>query len=85
MLLDKPYSHGGILRFSGQSMSIKPKQSACYACIFDSPPPQGSVPSCAEAGVFGSIAGILGTILSDRGAKNDYKHRRAALQSTFKL
>lgn len=62
VLLDKPYSHGGILRFSGQSMSIKPRQSACYACIFDSPPPQGSVPSCAEAGVFGSIAGILGTI-----------------------
>ena len=62
MLLNKPYSHGGILRFSGQSMSVKPKESACYACIFDSPPPQGSVPSCAEAGVFGSVAGILGSI-----------------------
>ncbi|AWK62062.1 HesA/MoeB/ThiF family protein [Helicobacter cinaedi] len=62
VLLNKPYSHGGILRFSGQSMSVKPKESACYACIFDSPPPQGSVPSCAEAGVFGSVAGILGSI-----------------------
>lgn len=62
VLLDKPYSYGGILRFSGQSMSIKPKQSACYACIFDSPPSEGSVPNCASAGVFGSIAGILGSI-----------------------
>lgn len=62
ILLNKPYSHGGILRFSGQSMSIKPKESACYACIFDKPPPEGSVPNCASAGVFGAIAGILGTI-----------------------
>jgi len=62
VLLNKPYSHGGILRFSGQSMSIKPKESACYACIFDSPPPEGSVPNCASAGVFGAIAGMLGTI-----------------------
>lgn len=62
VLLKKPYSHGGILRFSGQSMSVNPGQSACYACIFDSPPPEGSVPSCAEAGVFGAIAGMLGTI-----------------------
>ncbi len=62
VLLNKPYSHGGILRFSGQSMSIKPTESACYACIFDSPPPEGSVPNCASAGVFGAIAGMLGTI-----------------------
>lgn len=62
VLLNKPYSHGGVLRFSAQTMSVKPKESACYACIFDSPPPQGSVPSCAEAGVFGSVVGILGSI-----------------------
>ena len=62
VLLQKPYSYGGILRFSGQSMSIRPGESACYACIFDAPPPEGSVPNCAQAGVFGAIAGMLGTI-----------------------
>lgn len=62
VLLDKPYSYGGILRFSGQTMSIKPKESACYACVFNSPPPAGTVPSCSSAGILGSIAGILGTI-----------------------
>lgn len=62
VLLNKPYSHGGILRFNGQTMSIKPHQSACYACIFDRPPPPNSVPNCASAGVLGSIAGMLGTI-----------------------
>ncbi|TLD96172.1 HesA/MoeB/ThiF family protein [Helicobacter jaachi] len=62
VLLEKPYSYGGILRFAGQSMSIKPKQSACYACVFNAPPPEGSVPNCAQAGVFGAVAGMLGTI-----------------------
>jgi len=62
VLLNKPYSHGGVLRFGAQAMSVKPKESTCYACVFDSPPPKGSVPSCAEAGVFGSVVGILGSI-----------------------
>ncbi|HCD72747.1 MAG TPA: adenylyltransferase, partial [Helicobacter sp.] len=62
VLLDKPYCYGGILRFSGQNMSIKPRQSACYTCVFDSPPSEGSVPNCASAGVFGSVAGIVGSI-----------------------
>lgn len=62
VLLHKPYSHGGILRFSGQTMSIKPKESTCYACIFDQPPNDKYIPNCASAGVFGSIAGMLGSI-----------------------
>jgi molybdopterin/thiamine biosynthesis adenylyltransferase len=57
-----PFSHGGILRFHGQSMTINPKKSACYRCLFTSPPPLGSTPTCAEAGVLGAIAGMLGTI-----------------------
>ncbi len=62
VLLNKPYSHGGILRFSGQSMSIEPKVSACYACVFDTPPDDKNIPNCATAGVFGSVAGMLGGI-----------------------
>lgn len=62
VLLDKPFSHGGILRFNAQSLSVNPSKSACYACVFNAPPPKNSVPSCAEAGVLGPIAGLLGTI-----------------------
>lgn len=62
VLAHKPYSHGGILRFSGQTMTIKPKESACYACVFDRPPPSNSVPTCSSAGILGAVAGILGTI-----------------------
>lgn len=58
----KPYSHGGILRFDGQTMTIKPKESACYRCVFGAPPPPNAVPTCSQAGVLGAIAGMLGTM-----------------------
>jgi molybdopterin/thiamine biosynthesis adenylyltransferase len=62
-ILEKiPYSHGGILRFTGQTMTILPGVSACYRCIFSAPPPKNAVPTCSQAGVLGAIAGILGTI-----------------------
>jgi molybdopterin/thiamine biosynthesis adenylyltransferase len=61
VLAGKPFSHGGILRFEGQTMTHMP-DSACYRCLFHSPPPAGAVPSCSQAGVLGAIAGMLGTI-----------------------
>lgn len=57
----KPFSHGGILRFEGQTMTYVPG-SACYRCLFNSPPPPKAVPTCSQAGVLGAIAGMLGTI-----------------------
>lgn len=61
VLAGKPYSHGGILRFEGQTLTYTPG-NACYRCIFNSPPPANAVPTCSQAGVLGSIAGMLGTI-----------------------
>ncbi|HEX21742.1 MAG TPA: hypothetical protein ENH19_03730, partial [Actinobacteria bacterium] len=34
----------------------------CYRCIFEEPPPPGTVPNCSQAGILGAIAGIIGTI-----------------------
>jgi molybdopterin/thiamine biosynthesis adenylyltransferase len=61
VLAQKPFSHGGILRFEGQTFTYTPG-NACYRCVFDSPPPPNVVPTCSQAGVLGSIAGMLGTI-----------------------
>lgn len=58
----KPLVHGGILRFVGQVYTILPGETACYRCVFHSPPPPGLVPSCQEAGVLGVLAGLIGTI-----------------------
>lgn len=57
-----PFSHGGVLEFTGQAMTVLPGKSACYRCVFPGPPPAGSVATCSEAGVLGSVAGMLGTI-----------------------
>lgn len=61
VLAGKPFSHGGILRFEGQTFTYVPG-SACYRCFFHSPPPPNAVPTCSQAGVLGAIAGMLGTI-----------------------
>jgi len=58
----KPLVHGGILRFEGQLFTIIPNASACYRCVFPTPPPLGVVPSCQEAGVLGALAGFIGTL-----------------------
>ena len=64
-----PFSHGGILRFTGQTMTIVPGQSACYRCVFSAPPPRNAIPSCSQAGVLGAIAGMLGTIQAAEALK----------------
>ncbi|WP_331774227.1 HesA/MoeB/ThiF family protein [Sulfurospirillum sp. 1612] len=69
ILANKPFSHGGILRFVAQTMTVVPDVSACYACVFDAPPPANSVPSCSQAGVVGTIAGILGSIQATEAIK----------------
>lgn len=61
VLAKKPFSHGGILRFDGQTLTHIPG-TACYRCAFNSPPPANAVPTCSQAGVLGAIAGMLGTI-----------------------
>ncbi len=69
VMAGKPFSHGGILRFHGQTMTFLPGQSACYRCIFPVAPPRGSTPSCSQAGVLGVVAGILGTIQAAEALK----------------
>jgi molybdopterin/thiamine biosynthesis adenylyltransferase len=64
----KPFSHGGILRFDGQTITHLP-ETACYRCVFNAPPPPNAVPTCSQAGVLGAIAGMLGTIQAAEALK----------------
>ncbi|HIJ77762.1 MAG TPA: HesA/MoeB/ThiF family protein [Deltaproteobacteria bacterium] len=64
-----PFSHGGILRFDGQTMTVVPGKSACYRCSFRQPPPPNAVPTCSQAGVLGAVAGMLGTIQATEALK----------------
>ena len=65
----KAYSHAGILRFDGQTITVIPGKTTCYRCIFNAPPPPGAVPSCSQAGVLGVLAGVMGTIQATEAIK----------------
>ncbi|KKN16473.1 hypothetical protein LCGC14_0975470 [marine sediment metagenome] len=65
----KKLVHGAILRFDGQVMTILPDEGPCYRCIYREPPPEGLVPSCSQAGVIGTVAGIVGTIQANEVIK----------------
>jgi len=69
ILSGKPFSHAGILRFHGQTMTVVPHESACLRCLFPAPPPPGTVPTCSEAGILGAIGGILGSIQATEAIK----------------
>ena len=45
------------------------KEQPCYRCLFPQPPPPGTVPSCAEGGVFGVLPGIVGCIQATEAIK----------------
>lgn len=66
---DVAFSHGGILRFDGQTMTVVPGKSVCYRCAFRTPPPPEAVPTCSQAGVLGAVAGMLGTIQATEALK----------------
>jgi len=64
-----PLVMGGILRFDGQILTVIPGKSACYRCLFERPPPPQACPSCAEAGVVGALAGVLGALQATEAIK----------------
>ena len=65
----KPYVHAGVLRYEGQLITVIPGQTTCYRCIFQSPPPTGAVPTCAEAGVLGVLPGVIGGLQATEALK----------------
>ncbi len=58
----KPFSHAGILRFSGQLLTYVPDKGPCFRCLFRLPPPPEMVPTCREAGVVGAMPGVVGCL-----------------------
>src|SRR5208282_5687742 len=35
-----------------------------YRCLFPEPPPPGTVPLCAEAGILGALTGVVGSLMA---------------------
>jgi adenylyltransferase/sulfurtransferase len=67
----KPLVTAAIGTFDGSLTTIRAHESGkdgkpnpTYRCLFPEPPPPGSIPACAEAGVLGALAGILGSMMA---------------------
>lgn len=65
MFARKTLVSASLLRFDGQLATFKAylgNDHPCYRCIFREPPPPGLIPSCAEGGVLGALAGAMGSL-----------------------
>ncbi len=67
----KPLVAASLLRFEGQLSTFKAYdgQTPCYRCLFREPPPPDLVPRCEQAGILGSVAGVLGTLQATEAIK----------------
>ena len=57
--------------YDGTLTTVKPhaktadgRPNPTYRCLFPEAPPPGTVPACAEAGVLGALAGVLGSLMA---------------------
>ena len=66
--LRKPFSHGAVIAMRGEVMTYLPG-TACYRCVFEAPPEDGLMPTAAQAGILGSVAGIIGSIQATETVK----------------
>ncbi|MEO0752108.1 MAG: HesA/MoeB/ThiF family protein [Pseudomonadota bacterium] len=66
-----PLISGALSQWEGQlSLFDTANGTPCYACVFPKPPAEGLAPSCAEAGVFSPLAGIVGTMMAGEAIKH---------------
>lgn len=66
-----PLVTGAVGRFDGSVTVLKPYEQGAdgrllpgYRDLFPEPPPEGMVPTCAEAGVIGAVTGVIGTLMA---------------------
>lgn len=70
----KPLVYGAVMRFQGQVSVFWPAVdseagSPCFRCLFPREPSAADAPACAEAGVFGVLPGIIGTLQATEALK----------------
>ncbi len=67
--MNKPLIEGAVLGFEGILMTIIPGKSSCYRCLYPTPPPDGTIPTCSDSGILGMITGVIGSLQALEAAK----------------
>ena len=67
----KPLVTAAVGIFDGSLTTIRAHETRAdgvrnptYRCLFPEPPPAGTIPACAEAGILGALPGILGSMMA---------------------
>jgi molybdopterin-synthase adenylyltransferase len=67
----KPLVTAAVGMFDGTLTTIRAHErkadgtpNPTYRCLFPEPPPPGTVPACAEAGILGALTGVLGSMMA---------------------
>jgi molybdopterin-synthase adenylyltransferase len=68
-LAEKPLVTAAVGVFDGTLTTIRAHEAGkdgrpnpTYRCLFSEPPPAGTVPACAEAGILGALTGVIGSL-----------------------
>ncbi|WP_026605942.1 HesA/MoeB/ThiF family protein [Methylocapsa acidiphila] len=67
----RPLVTAAVGAFDGSLTVLRPfeqgpdgQPNPTYRCLFPEPPPEGAVPTCAQAGVLGALTGVLGAMMA---------------------
>jgi adenylyltransferase/sulfurtransferase len=70
-LAGRPLVTGAVGTFDGTLTTVRAHErqadgtlNPTYRCLFPEPPPPGTVPACAEAGILGALAGVIGSLMA---------------------
>ncbi|MCZ7661344.1 MAG: molybdopterin-synthase adenylyltransferase MoeB [Xanthobacteraceae bacterium] len=55
---------GSITTIRAHQTDADGRPNPSYRCLFPEPPPAGTIPTCAEAGILGALAGMLGSMMA---------------------
>jgi molybdopterin/thiamine biosynthesis adenylyltransferase len=58
----RPLIHAGVTGMRAQLLTVLPRASTCYRCVFEAPPPAEDAVSCTDTGVLGPLPALAGAL-----------------------
>ena len=63
-----PWIYGGVIGTAGMTMNVIPG-GPCLRCVFPTPPPAGTLPTCETAGVLGTAPSVVASLQATEAIK----------------